>query len=164
MFNSAGTSQRYSNKKILGGSMVGDYQTYKTMFAGPDPADSQRVLIRKLVQTSDKVWCFEEARITPNPEGGQPTVHTTLNRLGWFDINEDLSESELAIRLNFREMPNVVGFSLFTRPWTTSRGVSWTLTENTLTKRSSATWTEWLRDLQDRRDIASYVNMRWMLN
>ena len=85
------------------------------MFAGPDPANPNRVLIRKLVQTSDKVWCFEEARISPSEEGGQPSVHTTLHRLGWFNINESLSEEELAIRLQYRTMPGALGFSLFTR-------------------------------------------------
>ena len=66
MFNTAGTSYRYSNWKILGGVCLSDYNTHITLFAGPDPSDSNRVLIRKLVQTSDKVWCFEESRITPS--------------------------------------------------------------------------------------------------
>ena len=164
MFNYAGTSLRYNNKKVLGGSVVGDYQTYKTMFAGPDPADPSRVLIRKLVQTSDNVWCFEEARVTPSANGGQPSVHTTVHRLGWFNVNEALSEQELALRMQYRYIPSVVGFSLFTRPWSNSRIVSWNLTENSLIKKSKATWSEWARDLQDRRDISSYLHMRWMLN
>ena len=91
MFNSAGSSYRYNNWKILGGVSLSDYNTHKTIFAGPDPADSERVLVRKLVQTSDKVWCFEESRISPPKEdGGFPTVHTTLHRLGWIDLNEKL--------------------------------------------------------------------------
>ena len=164
MFNWAGSSYRYNHKKILGGSMVGDYQTHKTMFAGPDPADPQRVLVRKLVQTSDNVWAFEEARITPSAEGGQPSVHTTLHRLGWFDINENVSERELAMRLTYRPVTNVVGFSLFTRAWNNSRSVSWTMTENTLNKTSGYRWQEWFRDLQDRRDIAAYLHNRWVFN
>ena len=88
MFNQCGTARRYNNNKILGGIGPGDYNSHKTLFAGPDPADKNRVLIRKLVQTSDNVWCFEEARITPSDKGGNPSVHTTLHRLGWFDINE----------------------------------------------------------------------------
>ena len=82
MFNYAGSSYRYSNKKILGGTTPGDYTTYKTLFAGPDPADPSRVIVRKLVQTNEKTWCFEEATITPS-ESGSPTVHTTMFRLGW---------------------------------------------------------------------------------
>ena len=70
MFNKGGSSYRYGNNKVLGGAFMGDYASHKTLFAGPDPADSNRVLIRKLVQTSDKVWCFEEARITANENGG----------------------------------------------------------------------------------------------
>ena len=122
MFNEAGSSWRYSNHKVLGGLMPGDYNSHRTMFAGPDPADPSRVLVRKLVQTSDNVWCFEESTITPSQQdGAQPSVHTTLHRLGWFDINEDLSNDELSLRLQYRAMPNVIGFSLFTRAWNNSR-------------------------------------------
>lgn len=99
MFNSASSSYRYNNKKVLGGSFMGDYNSHRTLFAGPDPADPNRVLIRKLVQTGEKTWCFEEARITPNKNGGQPSVHTTMHRLGWLNINEPLTEEELATRL-----------------------------------------------------------------
>ena len=67
--------------------MIGDYGSHRTLYAGPDPADYHRVLVRKLVQTSDKTWCFEESRITPSDmDGAQPTVHTTLHRLGNIDI------------------------------------------------------------------------------
>ena len=103
MFNYGGSSFRYNNNKLLGGVMMGDYSTHRTMFCGPDPADKNRVLIRKLVQTSDNVWAFEEARVTPSEtEGGQPTIHTTLHRLGWLNINEDLSDNELSMRLRYR--------------------------------------------------------------
>ena len=142
MFNSGGSNMRYNNKKLLGGVTVGDYATHRTLFAGPDPADNNRVLIRKLVQTSDNVWAFEEARVTPaEAEGAQPTVHTTLHRLGWFNINEYLSEEELSIRLGYRAVPNVIGFSLFSRAW--SKGGStaaYSVVENTLTKNSSSRW------------------------
>ena len=80
--------------------MAGDYQTYRTLFAGPDPADSDRVLIRKLVQTSENVWAFEESRITAaQNEGEQPTIHTTLHRLGGVNLAEHVDEEELKIRL-----------------------------------------------------------------
>ena len=147
MFNSAGSSFRYSNNKLLGGSSPMDYSTHKTMFAGPDPADPSRVLIRKLVQTSDRVWCFEEATVTPNADGGQPSVHTTLYRLGSFDICEDIAEKELAYRLAYRSMPNAVGFSLFTRRWNAdSKGTSFSIVENSLNKKSKIRWAEWFRD------------------
>ena len=143
---------------------MGDYSTHKTLFAGPDPADTNRVLIRKLVQTSDNVWCFEEARITPSAKGGNPSVHTTLHRLGWFDINEPLTEKELKMRIMHRAMPNVVGFSLFTRQYEKGSSSSYSIVENTLLKQSSYRWAEWFRDLQDRRDISSYLKMRWAFN
>ena len=49
MFNQSGTSRRFNNKKVIGGFVPGDYSSYKTLFAGPDPADRDRVLVRKLV-------------------------------------------------------------------------------------------------------------------
>ena len=165
MFNSAGTAYRYNNKKVLGGSFMGDYSSHKTLFAGPDPADNNRVLVRKLVQTSDNVWCFEEARISPSEkEGGTPSVHTTLHRLGWFNIHEPISEHELKLRLTYRAMPNVVGFSLFTRQYENGSTSSFSIVENTLLKKSGYRWVEWFRDLQDRRDISSYLRMRWAFN
>ena len=49
MFNTGGSSRTYRNNKILGGILPGDFNSHRTMFAGPDPADPSRVLIRKLV-------------------------------------------------------------------------------------------------------------------
>ena len=71
---------------------MGDYNTHRTLFVGPDPSDSNRVIIRKLVQTSDDVWAFEEATLTPGEEGQKPTVHSTLHRLGNVNINEKVDE------------------------------------------------------------------------
>ena len=164
MFNYAGTSFGFRNYKVLGGSIPGDYNSHRTMFAGPDPADSNRVLIRKLVQTSENVWCFEESRISQSVDGGQPTVHTTLHRLGQFDIQEDLDEKEFRTRLLYRPMPSVVGFSLFNKSWAGAKRGTVTIVENTLTKSSKIRWSEWFQDFQDRRDIRGYLKMRWSLN
>ena len=49
MFNQSGSARRFNNSKIIGGIGPGDYNSHRTLFAGPDPADSNRVLIRKLV-------------------------------------------------------------------------------------------------------------------
>ena len=119
--------------------MPGDYNSHRTLFAGPDPADPQRVLVRKLVQTSEKVWCFEEARISPSDDG-KPTVHTTMHRLGWFDICEAMSDQEMALRLQYRAMPNVIGFSLF------QRSGAFSIVENSLSKKTSQRWAAWFSD------------------
>ena len=60
-------------------------------------------------------------------------------------------------------MPSVIGFSLFTRPWANSNKSSYTVVENSLNKPNMR-WSEWWRDQQDRRDIASYLKLRWSLN
>ena len=165
MFNTAGSAYRFNNNKVLGGYMMGDYDSHKTLFAGPDPADTNCVLVRKLVQTSDKTWCFEEARITPSEtEGGNPTVHTTLHRLGWLNINEPLSDQELSTRLAYRAVPNVIGFSLFMKPYASGSSSSFTIVENSLIKGNNYRWAEWFKDLQDRRSISAYIRMRWALH
>ena len=165
MFNFAGSSYRYNNRKVLGGVMMGDYASHRTLSAGPDPADPSRVLVRKLVQTSDSVWCYEETTIAPSEsEGGSPTVHSTMHRLGWFNIMEPLDDGELSFRLSYRALPNVIGFSLFSRAYESGRSSNFTVVENSVNKQSSYRWVEWLRDMQDRRDMASYLRMRWTLN
>ena len=164
MFNQAGTAMRFNNWKVLGGVSPGDYNTHRTLFAGPDPADPSRVLIRKLVQTSENVWCFEESRISaPANEGAIPSVHTTLHRLGDLDINEQLDDEELNIRLSYRQVPNVIGFSLFTRAYENSKSGSFSIVENSLAKQGGR-WSQWFRDFQDKRDISSYLKMRWGMN
>ena len=164
MFNWAGSSYRYNNFKTLGGVMAGDYQTHKTMFAGPDPADPSKVLVRKLVQTSDHVWCFEESRISASANGKQPSVHTTIHRLGNLDMNEDLSKREREIRRMHRPRRNIIGFTVYTKAWDHSSGVSWTLAENSYYKAAGYRWQEWWADLQDRRNISSYMKLRWTCN
>ena len=134
------------------------------MYAGPDPADPSRVLIRKLVQTSEKTWCFEESRVTPaTSENGLPTVHTTLHRLGGVDVRENVSSEEQELRIKYKPMPNVVGFSLFTRAYQTGSSGSWSLVENSLHKPNQR-WADWMKDLCDKRDISSYLLYRWRMN
>ena len=88
-----------------------------------------------------------------------------MYRLGWFDIKEVLPESELAMRLMYRAVPNVIGFSLFTRPWKNSNSISYTLVENSLFKnKSTYRWSEWFKDIKDKRDISAYLKFRWMMN
>ena len=70
MLNFSSSNYRYNNRKVLGGITFGDFGTHRTIFAGPDPADRNRVLIRKLVQTSYNTWCFEESRISPAEKDG----------------------------------------------------------------------------------------------
>lgn len=73
-------SGNYTHNKVIGGIYYGDYDTHRTLFAGPDPADPSRVLIRRLVKISDSTYCYEESRIS-QAKDQQPTVHTSLMRL-----------------------------------------------------------------------------------
>jgi hypothetical protein len=52
-----------------------------------------------------------------------------------------LTPEEIQIRGAFRPLPNVLGFSLFSKY--TNMGNHFTITENTLNKKANYTWTEW---------------------
>ena len=114
MFNSTGNTKRYKNYRVLGGYNYNEFITHKTLYAGVDPADPKRALIRKLVQVNNSTYCYEETRITPGEK--EPTVHTQLFRIKDFDLKEKLDPEEIQIRGAFRPLPNVMGFSLFYKP------------------------------------------------
>lgn len=165
MFNRTGSSYRYNNRKVLGGSFFGDYSSFKTIYAGPDPADTERILIRKVIQTGDKTWAFEETRVSPSEvEGGKPTVHSQVTRLGILDLNENISDEELAIRLMHRSMPNIISFSLFSRAHARGGANYFQIVENSLFKASYYRWQEFFKDWQDSRAISAYLRYRWWFN
>ena len=83
-------------------------------FSGPDPADPSRILIRKIVQCSEGTYGYEEVTVTKR-EGDKPSVHSKLVRLGDWDLNEEVSAQEHAIRVKHRPTPNVIAFSLYYR-------------------------------------------------
>lgn len=161
MFNTATPSGPYRNYKLLGGVFVGDFETHRTLYAGVDPADPSRALIRKLVQVNPSTYCYEETRITPGEK--KPVVHTQLYRIKDFDLKEKLSPEEIQIRGAFRPLPNVMGFSLFYKTLTQG-GTHFSIVENTLFKRASGTWLEWFQDVRDRRDMHAYLKGRWRYN
>jgi hypothetical protein len=74
MFNSTFGSNSFRTYGVLGGYTYGDFETHKTLYAGIDPADPRRALIRKLVQVNKSTYCYEETRITPGEKA--PIVHT----------------------------------------------------------------------------------------
>ena len=139
MFNSATGRSRYISGMGYTGAFPNDYETHYTLYAGVDPADPTRALIRKVVQVNENTYCYEEVRITPGEK--KPTVHSHLYRIKDFDIKEHLTPEEIQIRGAFRPMPNVMGFSLFAKR--TSLGHHFSITENTLLKKAAGTWTEW---------------------
>ncbi len=75
MFNYAGVHS-YRSKKMIGGSHYNDNDSHHTLYAGIDPADPKRFLIRKLVQVNNGTYCLEETRVTPAKFERKPTVHT----------------------------------------------------------------------------------------
>mmetsp|Transcript_7081 Transcript_7081/g.11930 ORF Transcript_7081/g.11930 Transcript_7081/m.11930 type:complete len:166 (-) Transcript_7081:158-655(-) len=165
MNNTASSNYRYNHWKVIGGILPGDYASFITLYAGADPANPDRVLVKKLVKISDNTWCLEHSTIEAGEkEGSQPTVHTQMFRLGAFDIEENITAKELHLRLLYRPMPNLLSFQLFSRASQSGRSGLFQVIENSFFKASEYRWSEWLKDFQDRRSIASYLKLRWRFN
>ena len=63
-------------------------------------------------------------------------------RIKGFDIHEKLDPKELNIRLQYRPMPNVMGFSLFYKQLQAGN-THLSIVENSMFKETRGTWTEW---------------------
>ena len=70
MYNYSATfNAKFNNYKVLGGTSRSEVDSHRTIFAGPDPADPSRILLRKLIRVTEKSYCYEESRLTPSPIG-----------------------------------------------------------------------------------------------
>ena len=114
-----------------------------------------------MIRVSEKTYCYEETRITPTEDITGPTVHTILYRLKDFDLDEKLDSQEIQLRGLFRPIPNVMGFSLYSRRIKGTARSHFSVVENTLNKNVGGTWSEWFQDLKDRRDMSFYLRRRW---
>ena len=142
MFNYAGTTTNFRPSRALGGLSRSETDSFRTLFCGPDPADNNRLLIRKIVQLNDKTYAYEETRINRNNHDGHPSVHTTMYKIAGFDLKEHITPKEWTIRALHRPMPNILGYSLYYRK--THAGLNHlSIVENSLWKTSGSTWSEW---------------------
>lgn len=121
-------------------SFGGPLDSTITLFAGPDPADSDRVLIRKLVQINLTTYAYEETRINRATESKKPSVHKTITKISGFNLKEYVSVEERQIRDQHRPLPNIIGFSLYFRPLKESMWNHFSIVENTLWKSNGQTW------------------------
>ena len=130
---------------------------------GPDPADPSRVLVRKILKLREGSYAYEETRISKSVEDGniKPRVHSQVSKIGnEFDLQKHVSNEELNMRGAFRPLPNLIGFSLYSRALDSGLNhVS--IIEGSMEKTSGVGWVEWFRDMRDRRDMANYLKMRW---
>ena len=135
-----------------------------SLFIGPDPAQPEnRVLVRKIVQVSPSLWCYEETRITKENASSEPVVHSNLYRLARWNPHEFVSAQELQIRGKHRGLPNVIGFSSFYKN-TAESGLHFSVVENMFDKASGCSWSEWFGDMKDRRDMSQFLRKRWLYN
>ena len=143
-------------------SVVSELALKVTLELGPDPADPERVLVRKIIELREGKYAYEETTISPS-DSGVPTVHTTAYKAHMWNLKEDLSVKEHNTRLLFRPQPNIVGFSLYFRK-TNDNVNHLSIVENTQWKPNVGTWFNWFQDWKDRRDISKYLRYRWMFN
>ena len=88
MFNQAYAGpQKFSSKKVFGHKADQSI----TLFCGPDPADTDRVLIRKIVQVNTNTYAYEETRINRATGTALPSIHKTITKIHGFDLKEELS-------------------------------------------------------------------------
>ena len=141
-------------KQIFHGYGRMDNESYVTLFAGPDPADKDRMLVRKLIKLDEGSYAYEETRVNRNDGGA---IHTQLTKVHGFDLNEKIDNRELNIRGMHRAMPHILGFSLYYRP----NANHLSIVENTLEKASGSTWGELMQNLRDKRDMSTYLKRRF---
>ena len=160
MFNFATKSTQFSPGKVLGGADIADSTSYRTLFCGkwhnltwpsspskltqtlirltgPDPADPERVLVRKILELQDGKYAYEETTISPSASG-VPSVHTTAYKVHMWDLKANHTQKEINTRLLFRPQPNCVGMSLYYRK-TESGSNHLSIVENTLWKPNVGT-------------------------
>eukprot|EP00347_Sterkiella_histriomuscorum_P013219 403365551 len=159
MFNFSNWGGLFDKSKILGGANFADQYSHRLLYAGADPSDNSRVLLKKLIQVSNSTYCYEETTITP-VEGKSPSVHTKIYRLKNFDLHENVEPLEANYRNMYRPLPHAMGFSLYFRDCKETLG-HMSIVENTLFKPASGTWSERFQDFKDRRDMSAYLRSRW---
>ena len=67
------------------------------LLPGPDPADPNRILVRKIVQLREGSYAYEETTISKSTDKENPTpkVHSTLSKVGnGFDLQEHVTNQE----------------------------------------------------------------------
>ena len=89
MFNYSKTtiSSGVDAKQIFGGYAMTDHESFVTLFAGVDPADNDRMLVRKLVRLNKSTYAYEETRVNRTDN----SVHTNLVKVHGFNLNEKVS-------------------------------------------------------------------------
>ena len=133
---------------------MGDSHSYRILYAGPDPASENRILIKKVFRANLNTYFYEDVRI----DVVSKSVHTKSHQL-MYDMKEYLDNEELSIRSKFRGFNNIHGFSLFWKPLQSGRN-HLSIIENSRWKESN-TWTNLFNDYFIRRDGFNYIKSRW---
>lgn len=119
MFNFYSTNRRSfpSAKTLLrtGSHPSSSFILYAGMHAiltpGPDPADPQRIYVKRLVEVKDNVWGIEETRLNLEKQ----TAHQRLFNL-YMDPLFFYSNKEKSIRSGFEKPDILNGASMYVAP------------------------------------------------
>ena len=74
--------------------------------------------MRKILKLREGSYAYEETTISKTVEGDtiKPRVHTQISKIGnEFDLQRHETNQELNLRGLYRPLPNVIGFSLYSR-------------------------------------------------
>ena len=88
----------FRSERIFFGLNHGDADSYNTLYAGPDPANANRMLVSRIIQLGESTYAYVETRVTRNSNSKQPSVHTTISKIAGFDLKEKVTPEEASIR------------------------------------------------------------------
>ena len=123
-------------------------------FLGPDPADPNKILVKKVFRTNENSYFYEDVRLDVKSKTAHSQAHILTH-----DLKEELDEKELDIRRSYRKNYNIVGFSLFWKPLDAGKNhlSIIELTNETPTE----TWSLWKNTWLAKRDAFHYLKSRW---
>ncbi|CAI2382961.1 unnamed protein product [Moneuplotes crassus] len=154
MFSYSRTDRKdFKASKVIGGAGMGDTHSYRILYAGPDPADKNRLLIKKVFRTNEHTYFYEDIRLNVKDK----TVHSKAHNL-FNDMKENLTENEITLRNQYRTH-NLLGFSLYWRELGSGKNHMSIIENHSWVPNQS--WSLWFKTFFARRDAYNYLKGRW---
>ena len=86
-----------------------DSHSFRILYAGPDPGNSNGMMVRKVIRVNEDKYFYEVSKINPRDN----SVHSQLSYLGNYKLPERVDRKEWNIRQFFRPTPSLIGFSTY---------------------------------------------------
>mmetsp|Transcript_9041 Transcript_9041/g.10221 ORF Transcript_9041/g.10221 Transcript_9041/m.10221 type:complete len:159 (+) Transcript_9041:30-506(+) len=140
--------------KVLGGAGLGDNHSYRILYAGPDPADRSRILVKKIFRTSDNGYFYEDVRFNVKDKTVHSQAHSYLH-----DLKEHIENEEIKIRVNLRAHSHILGFSVYWRQLASGKNHMSIIESHN--KAATVSWSSCFKTFFARRDAYNYLKNRW---